>query len=178
MLRFLSPITRVFWKGFIHTRWLFHSFGKKAIEAGEGIPDFTLRDLYGRPVTLSHAFPKKAVVLWLTNLCSSCEERIGLLQTVYEENQDRLEIIAISTLGDDRDTPERILRAHRMDFPLLLDPEDWVGRILEFEHPGNACPLYNLLILDRSGRVRLKNHLSAIGDAKFLDAVRSIAAVS
>ncbi|MBI3596440.1 MAG: TlpA family protein disulfide reductase [Nitrospirae bacterium] len=178
MLRILSPISRVFWKAFIYARWLFHSFGKKAMEAGERIPDFTLRDLYGQPVTLSHAFPKKAVVLWLTNLCSSCEERIGLLQRVYEEKRDRLEIIAISTLGDDRDTPERILRTHRIDFPLLLDPEDWVGRILEFEHPENACPLYNLLILDQSGRVRLKSHLSAISDAKFLDAVRSIVAVS
>lgn len=178
MLRILSPISRVFWKGFIKARWLIHSFGKKAVEAGEPIPDFTLCDLYGRPVTLSHAFPKKAVVLWLTNLCSSCEERIGLLQKVYTENRDRLEIIAISTLGNDRNTPERTLRAHRIGFPLLLDPEDWIGRVLKFEHPENACPLYNLLILDRSGRVRLKSHLSAISDEKFMDAVRSIVAVS
>jgi len=130
MLRILSPISRVFWKGFIKARWLIHSFGKKAVEAGEPIPDFTLCDLYGRPVTLSHAFPKKAVVLWLTNLCSSCEERIGLLQKVYTENRDRLEIIAISTLGNDRNTPERTLRAHRIGFPLLLDPEDWIEEVL------------------------------------------------
>lgn len=174
----MSRIKRLFWKAFINTRWLFHSFGEKAIETGDGIPDFTLLDLHGRPVTLSQAFPKKAVILWLTNLCSSCEERIGFLQRVYEENRDGLEIIAISTLGDDRETPERILGAHRIDFPLLLDPEDWIGRILKFEHPGNACPLYNLLILDRFGKVRLKNHLSAIGDAKFMDAVRSIMAIS
>jgi peroxiredoxin len=172
MKQILSRTSGLFWKIFIHTRWLFDAFKKRRVEVGEPVPDFTLYSLDERPMTLSDIIPKKVVVLWFTNLCSSCEERIGLLQKVYDQHRDRLEILAISTLGKDRATPERILRDHRFEFPLLLDPEDWVGRVLGFEHPENACPLYNLLILDRSGRVRLKSHLSAISDVKFLDVVR------
>ena len=167
-----SRIRRLFWKAFIRVRWSFRSSGKRGKEIGDRIPDFTLSDLQGRRVTLSNAFPDKVVVLWLTNLCSSCEERVDLLQRIYKGNRDRLEVLAISTLGADRETPERIVRSHPIDFPLLLDPDDWLGRVLGFEHPGNACPLYNLLILDRFGKIRFKSHLSAISDAKFLDALR------
>jgi peroxiredoxin len=169
-----SRIRGLFWKAFIRIRWWFRFSGKRGREVGERIPDFTLSDLRGRLVRLSDAFPEKGVLLWLTNLCPSCEERIDLLQRVYKESRDRIEVLAISTLGEDRETPARIVRSHPIDFPLLLDPDDWLGRVLGFEHPGNACPLYNLLILDRFGKIRFKSHLSAIGDAKLIEALRSI----
>jgi peroxiredoxin len=174
MRRISSRIRGLFWKAFIRIRWAFRSSGARGREVGDRIPDFTLNDLHGRPVTLSDAFPEKGVVLWFTNLCSSCEERIGLLQRIYKERRDRIEVLAISTLGEDRETPARILRSHPIDFPLLLDPDDWLGRVLEFEHPRNACPLYNLLILDRFGKIRFKSHLSAIGNAKLMEALRLI----
>lgn len=173
-----GSIKAFFWKIFIRARWLLSFSGKKGAEIGARTPDFKLQDLSGRSFTLSDSFPKKAVVLWLTNLCSSCEERILLLQRVYEANQDRLEIFAISTLGEDRATPERMLRTHRMTFPLLLDPDDWVGKTLGLPHPVGACPLYNLLVLDSSGIIRFKSHLSAIGDEAFLSALRSVDAIA
>ena len=159
-----------FWKVFIRARWLFSFSGKKGAEIGARTPDFRLQDLSGRSFTLSDSFPRKAVVLWLTNLCSSCEERI------YEANRDRLEVFALSTLGEDRAKPERILRTHRMTFPLLLDPGDWVGKTLGLPHPIGACPLYNLLVLDDSGVIRFKSHLSVIGDETFLEMLRSVVA--
>lgn len=164
----------LFWKAAIHARWLLPSSRGTGIEIGQRIPDFILSDLSGQSVTLSKTFPKKAAVLWLTNLCSSCEEKISLLQGVHETRGGRVDIFAISTLGEDRATPERILQTHRMTFPLLMDPEDWVGRELKLEHPAGACPMYNLLIIDQSGRVRFRHHLSAIGDEKFLKLLRSI----
>lgn len=170
-------IKALFWKIFIRSRWLLNLFGKKGAEIGVRAPDFTLRDLSGRSFILLEVFPEKAAVLWLTNLCSSCEERIQLLQRVYKANRDRLEIFAISTLGEDRATPERILRTHRMTFPLLLDPDDWVGKTLGLPHPVGACPLYNLLVLDAAGIIRFKSHLSAIGDETFLKALRSVNAI-
>lgn len=173
-----GSIKAFFWKIFIRARWLLSFSGKKGAEIGARTPDFKLQDLSGRSFTLSDSFPKKAVVLWLTNLCSSCEERILLLQRVYEANQDRLEIFAISTLGEDRATPERMLRTHRMTFPLLLDIDDWVGKRLGLPHPPGACPLYNLLVLNSSGIIRFKSHLSAIGDEAFLSSLRSVDAIA
>lgn len=171
-------IKALFWRVFIRSRWLLSFSRKKGAEIGARTPDFTLRDLSGQSFTLLGIFPEKAAVLWLTNLCSSCEERIPLLQQVYEVNRDRLEIFAISTLGEDRATPERMLRTHRMTFPLLLDPGDWVGKVLGLPHPVGACPLYNLLVLDSSGVIRFKSHLSAIGDEAFLSALRSVDAIA
>lgn len=166
----------IFWKVFIYARWMLSSFNKRGTGVGECVPNFTLADLTGREFTLSDSFPKKAVVLWLTNLCSSCEGRIPILQKAYEGNKDSLEIIAISTLGNDMETPERILKTHKIEFPLLIDPEDWVGKVLGFEHAPGACPLYNLLILDQTGRISLKHHLSAIKDADFLAALKRVGA--
>ncbi len=176
MKKISASARALFWKIFIRIRWVLRFSRKQEAEIGARTPDFTLRDLSGRSFTLSDSFPKKAVVLWLTNLCSICEERIQLLQRIYEANRDRLEILAISTLGEDRATPERILRTHRMTFPLLLDPGDWVGKTLGLPHPVGACPLYNLLVLDPSGVIRFKSHLSAIGDETFLEMIRSVVA--
>lgn len=161
-----------FWKVIIYARWMLRSSYKMGSGVGERVPDFTLLDLKGTEITLFSSFPKKAVVLWLTNLCESCERRIPILQRAYKGSRDRLEIIAISTLGNDRETPERILKTRKIEFPLLLDPEDWVGKVLGFEHAPGACPLYNLLILDQSGRIILRHHLSAISDEKFLEALK------
>lgn len=175
---FPRSIKTLFGKMFIRGRWLLNLSGKKGVKIGIRAPDFALRDLSGRSFTFFEIFPKKAAVLWLTNLCSGCEERIPLLERIYEANRDRLEIFALSTLGEDRATPERILRTHRMTFPLLLDPDDWVGTVLGLPHPRGACPLYNLLVLDAAGVIRFKSHLSAIGDEALLNALRSVHAIA
>ncbi|MFY9268311.1 MAG: redoxin domain-containing protein [Candidatus Manganitrophaceae bacterium] len=167
-------IRSLYWKISLRVGWFFRRRRREGATVGSRLPDFTLRDLSGRPFTLSEVFPGRGAVLWFTNLCEGCEERINFLQRIYETNRNRLEIVALSTLGNDRATPERIVRTHRIDFPLLLDPDDWLGRVLRFEHPGNACPLYNLLILDSTGVVRFRSHLSAIGDEAFLKALGSI----
>ena len=170
----IQKLKTLFWKIFIYCRWIFSSRAKKGTGIGDFVPDFTLSDLGGRKVALSSFYPNKAVILWLTNLCSSCEERISILNEAYERSRDQLEIIAISTLGDDRETPARILKNHKVDFPLLLDPEDWIGKVLGFEHPQGACPLYNLLILDHVGQIKFRHHLSAISDEKFFEALKVI----
>ncbi|MDE1975706.1 MAG: TlpA family protein disulfide reductase [Elusimicrobia bacterium] len=169
-----NPVTRLFWKAAIRLRWLLPSKKASGVEIGRRIPDFALSNAEGRSFRLSSVFPDKAAVLWLTNLCSSCQERIPLLERVYSEKRKNLEIFAISTLGDDRRTPEIIAAEHHPSFPLLLDPKDWVKNTLGLEHPSGACPMYNLLMLDRSGRVRLRHHLSAIPDERFLKELDSL----
>ncbi|MHB2025955.1 MAG: TlpA family protein disulfide reductase [Elusimicrobiota bacterium] len=169
-----NPAARLFWKTVIRLRWLLPSSKVSGVEIGRHVPDFILSDLEDRRFRLSSVFPEKAAVLWLTNLCSSCQERIPLLERVYSEKRKNLEIFAISTLGNDRRTPETIAAEHHPSFPLLLDPKDWVGNTLGLEHPSGACPMYNLLMLDRSGRVRLRHHLSAIPDERFVKELDSL----
>ncbi|HVA67492.1 MAG TPA: TlpA disulfide reductase family protein [Elusimicrobiota bacterium] len=169
-----NPIERLFWKAAIRLRWLLSSRTAAGVDIGSPIPNFVLSDAAGRRFSLFSVFPDKAAVLWLTNLCSSCQERIPLLEQIYSAKKGELQIFAISTLGEDRQTPEAIAANHHVSFPLLLDPKDWVGKTLGLEHPAGACPMYNLLILDRTGRVRLRHHLSAIADDRFKGELRSI----
>ncbi|MBI4056564.1 MAG: redoxin domain-containing protein [Elusimicrobia bacterium] len=162
----------VFWKILIRLKWFLHPADRKR-GMGDSVPDFLLRDLSGTAYILSSYYRKKSVILWMTNLCETCQERIGFLSRVCNEFGPRVEVLAISILGNDRATPESILRKYGVKFPLLLDPGDWVGKVLGFEHPPGACPMHNLLILDISGRIILKHHLSAITDQKLLDVLGS-----
>lgn len=153
----------LFWRPIWRIKTL---FAKKGLEIGQVLPDFCLNDLSGKRYNLSDSFPRKGVLLWLTNLCSSCEEKIQFLEHLREQYEAKVAILAISTLGKDFEMPRRILQKHRFNFPLLLDPEDWVGRVLGFSHPEGACPLFNLLVLDRYGRVAFRAHLSAVKEEK------------
>lgn len=170
-MRIANRITSWIWPWVWRVRRL---VAKKGLEIGDLLPNFSLRELNGEVHRLSDYFHKKAVMLWLTNLCPSCEEKLPFLESLRKQYADALEILAISVLGRDFETPRRILQKHKFDFPLLVDPEDWVGRVLGFVHPEDACPLFNLLILDRSGKVTFRGHLSAVKEEKIEEVIQSI----
>lgn len=161
----------LFWKTVIRAR---HFLDRNpGVQIGGGVPDFSLSDLKGREYSLYSYFPRKAVALWFTNLCETCQEKIDFLDEAYQARRERLEVLAISTLGADKSLPEKISRDRRFGFPLLLDPEDWLGKKLGFAHPNGACPMYNFLILDRRGKISFKHHLSAVSDKDFFNALKS-----
>ncbi len=161
------------WKPF----WKIKSrFAKAGMEVGCRLPDFSLKDLDEKPHTLWGLFPQKGAVLWLTNLCEGCQEKIPFLERLHHQYKDRIEILAISILGKDSKTPREIYERFHFHFPLLLDPEDWVGRVLQFPHPENTCPLFNLLILDSNGLMTLRSHLSAIKEEAVEAQIQMIAA--
>lgn len=120
----------------------------------EAFPDFTLRDAGGREHTLSSGGP---TVLWFTNLCEDCRARAPLLG---EMTAAGLRVLAVSILPYEDPLPRDYARS--APFPVLLDPDDVVSRRLGLPHPPGACPLHNLFILDRSRRVLLRHHLSAV----------------
>ncbi len=133
---------------------------------GEAFPDFTLRDAAGRAHTLSSDGP---TVLWLTNLCEDCRRRAPLLGEMVEAG---LRVLAVSILPPDDPLP--LEYAKSAPFPVLLDPEDVVGRRLGLEHPPGTCPLHNLYILDRDRRVLFRHHLSAVAPEALLRVWRNI----
>ena len=121
---------------------------------GQAFPDFTLRDTTGRPHALSSGGP---TVLWFTNLCEDCRSRAPLLGEMVDAG---LRVLAVSILPPYDPLP--LEYGKTAPFPVLLDPEDVVGRQLGLEHPPGTCPLHNLYILDRGRRVVFRHHLSAV----------------
>ncbi len=148
---------------------------KEGMDVGTRFPDFELANLWGYSYRLRDVFPDRGAMLWLSNLCSGCEEKMPLVNRLARTYGEILQIFVISVLGEDRETPKRIQDAHRLIAPLLLDPDDWVGRVLGFEHPGGACPMFNVFVLDRSGVVIFRHHLSAVKEDRLETVIQSLA---
>lgn len=145
--------------------WPVRAWWHRGLEKGDYFPDFTLRDLTGLGYSLSDNPDGKMTVLWLTNLCEECRSKVPLLEELRREAGDRFRILAISLLGDDATLPRQI--SALCGFPILMDPEDIVGRKLGLSHPPQTCPLHNLFILDKDGRVVFRHHLSALKAESF-----------
>jgi peroxiredoxin len=142
------------------------------VEVGGCFPDFTLRDVSGRPHSLYDATPGRLTILWLTNLCDGCRERIPLLVEAGRAPGGCVRVLAISILGPADPLAARV--ADGCGFPILLDPEDIVERRLGQVHPPGTCPIRNLYIVNGAGRIRYKHHLSAVRPEEFRGALKAL----
>lgn len=131
----------------------------RGLAVGSTFPDFSLADTAGQVHRLSEG-DGRPTALWFTNFCEDCRSRIPLLQ----EAAGRVRVLAVSILPVDDPLP--LESAPACGFPVLLDPEDVVGRRLGLAHPPGACPLHNFFIVDAAGRILLKHHLSAFSPEK------------
>ncbi|MDP3543926.1 MAG: TlpA disulfide reductase family protein [Elusimicrobiota bacterium] len=145
--------------------WPLRAWWHKGLEVGRYFPDFALDDEAGRSCSLSHNPAGKKTVVWLTNLCEDCRSKVPLLEELRLKADDRFRILAVSLLGDDETLPRQV--SAQCGFPILLDPEDIVGRKLGLTHPPQTCPLHNLFILDRDRRIEFRHHLSALKPEAF-----------
>ncbi len=154
--------------------WPLRSRLSPGTEVGGCFPDFRLRDLEGKTHFLYAAAPGVKTVLWLTNLCGDCRAKIPLLEELARASEGKLRVLAVSILPVDDPLPRKVAPACR--FPILLDPEDVVGRRLGQIHPSGVCPLRNVYIVDGRGRILFKHHLSAVDPEVFRRACREPAA--
>jgi hypothetical protein len=119
---------------------------------------------------LVHIRPGTYTVLWLTNLCEDCRAKTPLLEEVQRDSNGR--VLAASILAVDDPLPGQV--AAKCGFPILLDPEDVVALRLGQAHPPGACPLRNIYIVDESGTILFKHHLSAIQPEEFRAACKRL----
>lgn len=164
----VSPLFHYFWR----LGWKWRSRKAADLQVGEVFPNFVLHDLTGRAFDLSRTFPAKGAVLWFTNLCDDCRNRAILLEEICREAGDHYDVAAVSLLSE----PETRRLADPWAFPVLLDPEDVVAKRLGLPHPPATCPLNNLFIVDKTGRVVFRHHLSAVNPDDFRSKWKSLMA--
>ncbi len=117
-------------------------------------PDFTLRDLQGKPVQLSRVLGEKAVFLnfWAT-WCVPCREEMPTMERAYREYKAKgLEILAVSIdTGPESAAKKSVvqfMQELRLSFPALLDHEMKVAGLYRvFGIPAT-------LLIDRRGMIR------------------------
>jgi peroxiredoxin len=140
--------------------WKWRAWRAQGLQAGGVFPDFALKDIHGCSHTLSGTGSNQYALLWFTNLCEDCRAKIPLLNELHHEARDRFRILAVSILDKDDPLPYEISKS--CDFPILIDPQDGVGKRLGLAHPPGTCPLHNLFLLDHRGRIIFRHHLSAL----------------
>lgn len=93
---------------------------------GDVMYDFTVMASDGKEIKLSDVLKtKKAVMLnfWYTT-CSWCLEEFPLMNAVYQDYKDDIEIIALDPL-DDSASVQTFREQHGLDFPMASCPSSW-----------------------------------------------------
>ena len=93
---------------------------------GDVMYDFTVMAADGKEITLSDVLKKKDLVVlnfWYTT-CSWCVEEFPLIETVYQEYKDNVEVIALDPM-DDISAVETFQKQYGLSFPMASCPSSW-----------------------------------------------------
>lgn len=116
---------------------------------GKAAPDFTVELTDGTTVTLSELLQTKEVVVLniFTTWCGPCQGEFPEMEAVYQQYQDKMEIVAVSPdAGDDMDTLRGFREEMGVTFPMGQAGADIVDNIEILGYP-------TTLIIDRNGYV-------------------------
>ncbi len=101
---------------------------------GKPIPEFSVVDLQGQPITPASLAKKVAVVeLWAT-WCEPCRQTLPLLQQVYQRYKDNENVVFWAVSIDDQSVPDAQLRAMfqqlKVEIPIARDLKRTLGQSL------------------------------------------------
>jgi len=104
---------------------------KREVPAAEGnpAPDFTLKDLSGRPVQLSSLKGKVVVLNFWATWCPPCREEIPSMVRLNQAMQGKpFQMLAVSIDEGGRDAVGAFFRKSGVVLPALLDSDSKVAR--------------------------------------------------
>ena len=139
-------------------------------KVGDTAPNFSLQDFEENEFELSKATQKHTVLMWFTNLCEGCQSKISdveKLKSLYENRE--VSIVAISVLGEDRETVETIIKKNNITFQFLYDPHGKAMEIYSGKYIPGTCPMKNIFIISREGKIAFASHLPGIETNKIIE---------
>ncbi len=116
-------------------------------EIGSPAPDFALKDLEGREVTLSQ-FRGKVVILdfWAT-WCGPCRMSMPILEKLQQNHPDTLKLLAIN-LGETPEEVREFLSQQKFHATVLFDSDSRIGSIYQ----SSSIPMQ--VVIDKKGIIR------------------------
>lgn len=121
---------------------------------GKVVPDFTLNNLRGEPVTFSRvAKPDNLIIFW-ASWCPHCMEMLPLIKTWYaQKHTSDMQIIAISLDHSKKDWQEAISRMEIEEFLHLSDLMEWDGQVTQHY---NIYATPTMFLVDQQRKILFK----------------------
>lgn len=150
MKKWLTLIVLVCVLGFVGTE-LFQTY--KESKQREPIrsmqaTDFSLKTLDGKHQSLHEEQGKVVIVNFWASWCEPCKIEMPHFQTIYEQYEQDLEILAVNyTTKDKLKDVKNFVQNHALTFPILLDETGDISTMY------GAFALPTTIILDRTGTI-------------------------
>lgn len=118
-------------------------------------PDFKLKDVAGKDVTLSHYKGRVVVLNFWATWCGPCNlETPWLVELREQYHQQGFEIIGVSVDSLDEYDPADVsafIREHKINYPIVMATKEMVSDF------GPVTGLPTTLVLDRQGEVQYRH---------------------
>jgi len=93
----------------------------------------TLTD--GSPVTLADLWADRPVVLvFFSSWCTACAQRQDALSELARTHRDSVVFVGVVTEDEEQDV-QRFLREHRVEYPVVVDPDGAIWRSYAVREP-------------------------------------------
>jgi thiol-disulfide isomerase/thioredoxin len=114
------------------------------------LPDFTLKDLDGRPHSMREWEGRPLIVNFWATWCGPCREEIPLLQRLrHERRADGVEVVGIAV--DLADDVRAFVAKTMIEYPVLVGEDDGIRAAAAFGVQNLALPFS--VFIDHRGRI-------------------------
>jgi peroxiredoxin len=125
-------------------------YAKKTEETfamGEQAPNFVLKDLQGKEVSLEDYKGKGVLINFWASWCEPCKAEMPALNNIHKKYKDKgVEVIGINA-GDTELVAKTFTKEMGLEFPVVLDPKGDVQKAYK------VIPLPTSFLIDKDGKV-------------------------
>ncbi|MFP4498742.1 MAG: peroxiredoxin family protein [Vulcanimicrobiota bacterium] len=131
------------------------------VKKGDQVPAATLKTITGKQFNLESVIGKKVVVVWVTDYCDVCRRGIdNFIEASSQFSRENISFLLLSATTEN--IAKKMNKYYNLGFTTLVAAEDpFTVALTGEEHPG-VCPVNNLFIIDKSGKLSYRVHLPGI----------------
>jgi len=118
-----------------------------AAAEGKAAPDFLLKDLGGKDITLDDYKGKVVFLNFWATWCPPCRQEIPGFVEAYEKYKDDGLVILGVAVSDRENSVKSYVEKSKMTYPVAMGD----SKIIKDYDPGNAIP--STIIIDRDGNI-------------------------
>lgn len=127
---------------------LFSVSATAQVKEGENAPNFTLKNLDGKEISLNQFRGKHVLINFWATWCGPCKIEMPSLEALYERFKDRnFVLLAISNDMFGANIVKPFVKAHNINFPVLLDQR------LKVSNTFGVVSLPTTFMIDPQGKI-------------------------